>query len=77
MTKKTLEQALEINEQMDNLKIEINSINDFIATDKELAITDFSHSLFLKKEETFNLLRALLRRKTEELKLLKEEFERL
>lgn len=79
MKKETLERANYLDEKIQRVQEEIESINIICNPIKEVCISDFSDNItiFLTTAEKALILPTLLERKTEELKLLQEEFERL
>lgn len=76
MTKETLEQAIYLEERIQRVQEEIDSLKKF---DKECSLTNFHDNvtIFLTAEEKELILPPLLERKIEELRLLQNEFERL
>lgn len=79
MTKEKLEQAIYLEERIQRVQGEIDSIKEIANPTKECCLTNFNNNItiFLTTAEKALILPALLERKTEELKLLQEEFERL
>lgn len=79
MTKDTLETAKYLEEKIQRVQEEIESINIICNPIKEVCISNFNDNItiFLTTKEKALILPALLERKNEELKLLQEEFERL
>lgn len=79
MKKETLERANYLEEKIQRVQEEIEAIKIICNPIKEVCISDFSDNItiFLTTAEKALILPALIERKTEELKLLQEEFERL
>jgi hypothetical protein len=79
MTKEKLERAKILERKIQVLQEEIESIKEIANPTKECRLTNFEYNItiFLTTQEKAIVLPALLERKTEELKLLQEEFERL
>ena len=79
MTKETLETAKYLEERIQEVQFEVDSIKKLDNLTKEVCIANFEHhvTIYLTAEEKALILPALFDRKNEELKLLQEEFERL
>lgn len=79
MTKEKLQRAIYLEEKIQRLQEEIDSIKQLAYPTKECCLTNFEYNItiFLTTQEKALILPTLLERKTEELKLLQEEFERL
>jgi hypothetical protein len=79
MTKEKLERAKILEGKIQVLQEEIESIKEIANPTKECCLTNFEYNItiFLTTAEKALILPALIERKTEELKLLQEEFERL
>lgn len=79
MTKDTLESAKYLEERIQEVQFEVDSIKKLDNLIKEVCVANFEHhvTIYLTKEEKELILPPLLERKTEQLKLLKDEFERL
>ena len=79
MTKETLETAKYLEERIRDVQKEVNSIKMLESLTKEVSIANSYHniSIRLTAAEKELILPALLKRKTEELKILQDEFKRL
>ena len=79
MTKETLEQAIYLEERIQRVEEEIDSIKQLDNLTKEVSLVNYNDNItiFLSVAEKRLILPALLERKTEELKLLQEKFKRL
>lgn len=79
MKKETLERANYLEEKIQRVQEEIEAIKIICNPIKEVCISNFNDNItiFLTTAEKALILPALIERKTEELKLLQEEFERL
>lgn len=79
MTKENLELAKYLEERIRNLQKDIDSIKTFNDLTDEWCLANFENhiQIYLIAKEKELILPPLLERKTEQLKLLQEEFERL
>lgn len=79
MTKETLEQAIYLEERIQRVQEEIDLIKKLDNLTKEVSLVNYNDNItiFLSVAEKELILPALLERKTEELRLLQNEFERL